>query len=668
MKYSKIPICVLRDVCSLSNSVLEILVKHHIMTVGDITYFTDEELLDVFDQKETNLHALKNSISILYDKIHHNEIDTDDFMIDVNTPLENIDFSVRTYHCLRRSGYQTMKDVMLLSDDDLMKIKNFGKTSLEDFREHLYRGYGTYDEKEYDGPDNKPISCRKSVLKDKTLAEYLKADYVRQLYHIYFIDNDTNLNDIPVKNIQFSARTKNCLADMNIHMISELMDMDCLSILECRNFGKSCWIELLSYLKSVCVFEKIAVYDNKCHIREITERIYDDINRVSETVLTNKDIEKALSSISNKQIQKIDSKNGQFPDNIMDKLYVQDKFVQAIRSIIKYIIYNSPEGIDKETLVSKLPASFLACNYHDKILENCLRSENIDLWRDKYLYNYPSIIEYIEKLPNTRNAKLMISRLSGKSLDAIGRKYKLTRERIRQIEQKTMNDRPYVYEDRYNKIYMKYDFSCQAFCKFFNVKPYVYYYLSIANGHKHGHRSLEDISEDNDLPESIREKWWILMNDEHVLRKKPSIAKAIMKHYHHDEPCHVSIIYKEYCEICRHYGLTNKFECTNNGERSFLECLRKKSYILCSPGLHLRYTDIQDDDITDLFSSISFEKYTGDCIQALKIFDDYPKLIRTYDIQSGYELHNLMRKYNDKLPDFVSMRRMPLLSVKAADK
>lgn len=664
MKYDRIPICILRDVCELNNSILTILVKHHIMTVGDITYFTDADLLNIFDQKETHLHALKNSMSVLYNKIQHNEINTDDFMIDVNMPLENVNFSVRTYHCLRRSGYKTIKDIMLLSDDDLMKIKNFGKTSLEDFHKNLYKAkFDTYDKKEYDEPDDVSISCVTSVLKDKTLAEYLKSDYVRPLYHIYFIDHDVNLNDIPIKDIQFSVRTKNCLTGMGIHMISELMHMNCLSILQYRNFGKKCWIELLSYLKSVCVFEKISVYDDKYPIRELAQHIYDDVNCILPTVLMKKDIEKALSSIDRQQIQKSNTKDEQFNSDIMDKLYTQDTFIQAIQSIVEYIIYNSPEGIDKNTLVTKLPASFLACRYHNKILEECLDSENIDLWGNNYLYHYPSIMEYIEKLTNERNAKLMISRLSGKSLDKIGRKYKLTRERIRQIEQKVMNERPYVYEDRYNKIYMKYNFSCKMFCKFFNVKPYVYYYLDIVNGHKHGCKSPEDMSEDNDLPEFIREKWWILMNDEYVRRKKPSIVMAIMKHHYRNEPCHVSIIYKEYCEICRQYGLKNKFEYTDNGQRSFLDCLNRKSYVLHSPGLYFRYTTIQDNEITDLFSAICFEKYTDGHISALKIFDDYTELMNTYDIQSGYELHNLMRKYNGKLPNFVSVRRMPFLSV-----
>jgi len=46
--------------------------------------------------------------------------------------IDDLDFSVRTYHCLKKSDIETIGDLLLKSEDDLMKIRNFGKKCLEE--------------------------------------------------------------------------------------------------------------------------------------------------------------------------------------------------------------------------------------------------------------------------------------------------------------------------------------------------------------------------------------------------------------------------------------------------------------------------------------------------------------------------------------------------------
>lgn len=49
----------------------------------------------------------------------------------MNTSLEDMELSVRAYHCLQRAGYKTIGDVVSRIEGraDLLKIRNMGKLS-----------------------------------------------------------------------------------------------------------------------------------------------------------------------------------------------------------------------------------------------------------------------------------------------------------------------------------------------------------------------------------------------------------------------------------------------------------------------------------------------------------------------------------------------------------
>lgn len=46
--------------------------------------------------------------------------------------IEDLDFSVRTYNCLKRANVNTVGDLVSMSEPDMMKIRNLGKKSLEE--------------------------------------------------------------------------------------------------------------------------------------------------------------------------------------------------------------------------------------------------------------------------------------------------------------------------------------------------------------------------------------------------------------------------------------------------------------------------------------------------------------------------------------------------------
>lgn len=51
--------------------------------------------------------------------------------------IEELDLSVRSYNCLKRSGAKTIRDLIGKTQDDLMKVRNLGKKSLDEVIEKL---------------------------------------------------------------------------------------------------------------------------------------------------------------------------------------------------------------------------------------------------------------------------------------------------------------------------------------------------------------------------------------------------------------------------------------------------------------------------------------------------------------------------------------------------
>jgi DNA-directed RNA polymerase subunit alpha len=54
-----------------------------------------------------------------------------------NTPIEDLNLSVRAYNCLKRSGLMTVGAVLEKSEDELLALRNFGRKSYDELRDKL---------------------------------------------------------------------------------------------------------------------------------------------------------------------------------------------------------------------------------------------------------------------------------------------------------------------------------------------------------------------------------------------------------------------------------------------------------------------------------------------------------------------------------------------------
>jgi len=54
-----------------------------------------------------------------------------------DTPIEELDLSVRAYNCLKRSNITKVGQVLSMNEEDLLGVRNFGEKSLQELRDRL---------------------------------------------------------------------------------------------------------------------------------------------------------------------------------------------------------------------------------------------------------------------------------------------------------------------------------------------------------------------------------------------------------------------------------------------------------------------------------------------------------------------------------------------------
>ena len=102
----------------------------HIYTNGSIT---PEEAMALSARiliEHFNIVTDLNSISDVSGLMAEKKVDT--ITKTLETPIEEIEFSVRAYNCLKRAGINTVQDLISKKEVEVTKIRNLGKKSLKE--------------------------------------------------------------------------------------------------------------------------------------------------------------------------------------------------------------------------------------------------------------------------------------------------------------------------------------------------------------------------------------------------------------------------------------------------------------------------------------------------------------------------------------------------------
>lgn len=108
--------------------------------------------------------------------------------------IEELDFTVRTYHALKRAGINTTEELVGKTDDDLYRLRNIGKLTVAEIREKL----------PYIPPEKTPLptmtigdKLRAMFATDEGIAElFLALDVSRaEEFTMYYCDGKNNCID-----------------------------------------------------------------------------------------------------------------------------------------------------------------------------------------------------------------------------------------------------------------------------------------------------------------------------------------------------------------------------------------------------------------------------------------------------------------------------------------
>lgn len=78
-----------------------------------------------------NLSDTVNEAEIMVEK----EEEAKDKLLEMN--IEELDLSVRSYNCLKRAGINTVEELIKKTEEDMMKVRNLGRKSLEEVEQKL---------------------------------------------------------------------------------------------------------------------------------------------------------------------------------------------------------------------------------------------------------------------------------------------------------------------------------------------------------------------------------------------------------------------------------------------------------------------------------------------------------------------------------------------------
>ena len=107
----------------------------YVYTNGSIT---PEECMALASRiliEHLNIIADLNQIADITGIIAEKKVDT--ITKTLETPIEEIEFSVRAYNCLKRAGIHTMQDLIDKRETEVTRIRNLGKKSLKEVIEKV---------------------------------------------------------------------------------------------------------------------------------------------------------------------------------------------------------------------------------------------------------------------------------------------------------------------------------------------------------------------------------------------------------------------------------------------------------------------------------------------------------------------------------------------------
>ena len=297
--------------------------------------------------------------------------------------------------------------------------------------------------------------------------------------------------------------------------------------------------------------------------------------------------------------------------------------------------------------------------------------------------------DYVKKCKSIkeRDCSFICQRLQGQTLEAIGKEYGLTRERVRQVVKKVIAKvkaeclKDYgtetFDEDYYRYLFEKYSFDKKDAADWLGLSEEIWNYLDLTES-KMGTDDLINAVEDvRNLNAGLRIKIRNFLNSKRVLiqgvwvEKNRLLLEKIAAKNICSDACSFNVFFNSFNGFLQSLEIPYDINIYYSDDL----CVTRKhhlsgcDYILWSQNEQMRYYDIKKRDYTELFETLNLDSYSNTQLSTAKFMSMYPELMKRYDIRDAGELHNLLRKtvkegsYND-----IHFDKMPIITFGEFDR
>ena len=547
--------------------------------------------------------------------------------------IKDIGLSVRSSNCLYRADITTVGEMLDTPEESFSNIRNLGKKSLNEILNKIseLKRISTTDLS--NGSSEKLESNLNSEVEQVEMSIY---DLMRfQKYHDDILQY-VKANDSDIEMTDLSARARGSLIHSGFNKISDFLFLTPLEIGELRNAGSKTVNEITAF---------------KAHYLE-------------------------------KHSARIFAYCKGDTDSIWDKTFVRESILE---------IYNTIgfKGLSYKELRERAE---LSGNISDDLLMNVigdlLANKELEYVDYRCYRIYTSFMEYLtgDLSVSERNRRCIIRRLQGETLENIAVSYGMTRERVRQIISKYMEDSKANYrvqtgmkwfdEDYYRYFSETYSFEKMDAANWLGIDQVTFQYLELT-GARTGTGKLEDAVNDRNLDYGLRLKIQnylnrnkLYLNGQWIERKRSSIEEYVVREF-----CKENTYYNEFCVIYNNFLQSEEIPYdediyyTESVLRTRKNRLSDARFLLWKLNEQIRYYDIDGRDYSELLDTININAYENIEYSTAKFMTDYPAVMKKYDIRDQYELHNLLRKVvpEGSYHDF-HCKRMPVVGFGKFDR
>ena len=624
--------------------------------------------------------------------------------------IDNIGLSKRASNVLHRVGVETVGDMMAYTEKTLSEIRNMGRKTIDEVLLKIDE-YQKYDAEGgppdidvpgegivLDMPDNFSKWCETkegqafilSWLKEKnvkiTALELLSA----KAYNHLLLNKLTNLDQIIF---------------LSYDELLKIPGMDSVSAEEiermCRYYLKNQEERILAILQKQS--EEVSrqkegslrhlLYSKEYHDRILQYVQANDCDteiigfkmraknllmrngflKISDFIFVSENEMKGLKGMGAGSLEEIQS----FIDDYLTKHEIRLKAFcsgddsallneEAVRTIV-LDTYNKI-GFDGLSLRELKEATNMPEQVPDELLKSVLGSllaEGKLEYVDFRCYRiYPKFADYLAQCSkiSSRNKIIIERRLQGETLESISLDFNKTRERIRQIVNKNMQNIKghfradtgieWFDEDYYRYFYETYEVDKNDAGIWLGISKDTFNYLDLT-GAESGSKDLNEALNDYhhlDYGLRLKIKNYLNRNKLYLDGKWVNKKRADLEEYVIRKYCRDSVSFNEFTQLYNDFLREEEIDSdaellyTNNLERTIKNRLSDAKFLLWKYGEQLRFYDIGSYDYTELWETLNMDAYENIEYSTAKLMTDHPEIMKKYDIRDKYELHNLFRK------------------------